>query len=72
MISTMKILFFTFISVIFYANDLYSKSSDSPNLELKVEKTNSWGESIEITKESFRTKNISYETINLLNDLKLD
>ena len=72
MISTMKILFFTFISVIFYANDLHSKSSDSPNLELKVEKTNSWGEWIEITKESFRKKNISYETINLLNDLKLD
>lgn len=64
--------YFILVSIIFFTDILYAKSSDSPNLDVVIEKKISWEQWIYSTKESLKKKNFSQTTINYLNKIKFN
>ncbi len=68
--------FYKFILLIFplffYYNFTFSKSNDSPNLDIKIKKEITWDEWIEKTKNSLRNKKFQKSTIEYLNTIKFN
>ena len=67
-----KTFFLLAIFIFLQANDLFSKSTDSPNLDKFPKNKISWNEWILKTKNDLKNKNYKDDTLNYLDNIKFN
>ena len=56
----------------FFNNHVYSRSTDSPDLDFNIKTEITWDEWIKLTKKKFEKKKFKESTLNLLNTIKFN